>query len=29
VAFDARSGVSVRESLIVVLEHALARARGY
>jgi signal recognition particle receptor subunit beta len=29
VAFDARNGVSVRESLIVVLEHALARARGY
>src|SRR5512139_444583 len=29
VAFDARSGASVRESLIVVLEHALARARGY
>ena len=29
VAFDARSSVSVRESLIVVLEHALTRARGY
>ena len=29
VAFDARSGDSVRESLIVVLEHALTRARGY
>lgn len=29
VAFDARSADSVRESLIVVLEHALTRARGY
>jgi signal recognition particle receptor subunit beta len=29
VAFDARSAHSVRESLIVVLEHALTRARAY
>jgi signal recognition particle receptor subunit beta len=29
VAFDARSSDSVRESLIVVLAHALTRARGY
>jgi signal recognition particle receptor subunit beta len=28
VAFDARSPASVRDSLIVVLEHALSRARG-
>jgi signal recognition particle receptor subunit beta len=28
VAFDARSPTSVRDSLIVVLEHALLRARG-